>query len=82
MPYGELWKQNTFAKGSDSLQPLLVFIFQEKNARKQDIKMHNVNRNAAHIMKRFMTTSQIETSVESSVSHTFINIILLMGKKP
>lgn len=44
--------------------------------------MHNVNRNAAGIMKRFMTTSQMETSVESSVSDTSINIILLMGKKP
>lgn len=81
MPYGELQKQNTFAKVSDSLQPILVFIFLEK-IQEEDIKMHNVNRNAAGIMKRFMTTSQMETSVEFSVSDTSINIIILMGKKP
>lgn len=32
-------------------------------------------------MKRLMAPSQKETSVESSVSDTFINVILLMGKK-
>lgn len=39
--------------------------------------MHDVNRNAASIMKSLMTTS-----VESSVSDKSISIILLMGKKP
>lgn len=47
--------------------------------------MHNVSRNAAGIRKRLMTTSQMETSVESSGCDTFIdtffNIILVITKK-